>query len=193
MTSLWWRLHCTVFWVPASWSKRQELIDLILVSMISRHSGFQTCMCFHNGWQLSIQHHTDVIMTTLAFQITSLTVVYSAVYSDADQRKHQSSASLAGTGEFPAQRASYAENVSIWWRHHELHIICTYNWILIFAYIIDSLYISGVPPTVLPLQYHADQSHHTTSSSWTQWPNLRTHWRPEPVQLHPDSWYYFQT
>ena len=25
-----------------------------------------------------------------------------------------------GTGEFPAQRASYAENVSIWWRHHVL-------------------------------------------------------------------------
>ena len=34
-------------------------------------------------------------MTTMASQITSLTVVYSAVYSDADQRKHQSSASLA--------------------------------------------------------------------------------------------------
>ena len=26
-----------------------------------------------------------------------------------------------GTGEFPAQRASNAENVSIWWRHHCLH------------------------------------------------------------------------
>ena len=25
-----------------------------------------------------------------------------------------------GTGEFPAQMASYAENVSIWWRHHEV-------------------------------------------------------------------------
>ena len=25
-----------------------------------------------------------------------------------------------GTGEFPAQMASYAENVSIWWRHHVL-------------------------------------------------------------------------
>ena len=24
------------------------------------------------------------------------------------------------TGEFPAQRASNAENVSIWWRHHEI-------------------------------------------------------------------------
>ena len=40
-------------------------------------------------------HYNDVIMTTIASQITSLTVVYSTVYSDADQRKHQSSASLA--------------------------------------------------------------------------------------------------
>ena len=34
-------------------------------------------------------------MTTIASQITSLTSVYSTVYSDADQRIHQSSASLA--------------------------------------------------------------------------------------------------
>ena len=34
-------------------------------------------------------------MTAKASQITSLTVVYSTVYSGADQRKHQSSASLA--------------------------------------------------------------------------------------------------
>ena len=46
------------------------------------------------GWT-SFNHYTDVIMTTIASQITSLTVVYSIVYSDADQRKHQSSASLA--------------------------------------------------------------------------------------------------
>ena len=26
-----------------------------------------------------------------------------------------------GTGEFPAQKASKAENVSIWWRHHVAH------------------------------------------------------------------------
>ena len=40
-------------------------------------------------------HYIDVIMTTMASQITSLTVVYSTVNSDEDQRKHQSSASLA--------------------------------------------------------------------------------------------------
>ena len=34
-------------------------------------------------------------MSTIASQITSLTIVYSTVYSDADQRKHVSSVSLA--------------------------------------------------------------------------------------------------
>ena len=34
-------------------------------------------------------------MGSIMSQITSLTIIYSIVYSDADQRKHQSSASLA--------------------------------------------------------------------------------------------------
>ena len=40
-------------------------------------------------------HYDDVIMDTIASQITSLTIVYSALYLGADQCKHQSSASLA--------------------------------------------------------------------------------------------------
>ena len=40
-------------------------------------------------------HYDDVIMNAIASQITSLMIVYSTVYSDADQSKHQSSASLA--------------------------------------------------------------------------------------------------
>ena len=40
-------------------------------------------------------HCSDVIMTTMASQITRPTIVYSIVYWDADKRKHQSSASLA--------------------------------------------------------------------------------------------------
>ena len=42
-----------------------------------------------------------------------------------------------GTGEFPAQMASYAENVSIWWRHHvtQFHWIIYgfINWLLIWT------------------------------------------------------------
>ena len=48
--------------------------------------------------KLTQDHYNNVIMTTIASQITSLTVVYSIVYSGADQRKHQSSASLACVG-----------------------------------------------------------------------------------------------
>ena len=40
-------------------------------------------------------HYCDVIMGAMASQITSITIVYSTVHLDADQRKHQSSASLA--------------------------------------------------------------------------------------------------
>ena len=42
-----------------------------------------------------IIHYDDVIMGAVASQITSLTIVYSTVYSDTDQKKHQRSASLA--------------------------------------------------------------------------------------------------
>ena len=43
----------------------------------------------------SSYHYGDAIMGAMASQITSLIIVYSTVYSGADQRKHQSSASLA--------------------------------------------------------------------------------------------------
>ena len=44
---------------------------------------------------LSKLHYINVLMGAMASQTTSLTIVYSAVYSAADKRKHQSSASLA--------------------------------------------------------------------------------------------------
>ena len=70
-----------------------------------------------------ISWHSKII--TMASQITSLTIVYSTVYSR-HRSKKTSKLRVTGlcegnspvTGEFPAQRASNAENVSIWWRHH---------------------------------------------------------------------------
>ena len=52
-----------------------------------------------------MKHYNDVIMRTMASQITSLTIVFSTVYSGTDQIKHQSSASLAfvrGIDRWPA-------------------------------------------------------------------------------------------
>ena len=43
-------------------------------------------------------HYDDVIMSAMSSQINSLTIIYPTVYSGADERKHQSSASLAFVG-----------------------------------------------------------------------------------------------
>ena len=80
----------------------------------------------NNGTVSQKRHHyNDVIMDSMASQITSLTIVYSGVYSGADQRKTSKlrvtglcAGNSPGTGEFPAQMASNAGNASIWWRHH---------------------------------------------------------------------------
>ena len=61
------------------------------------------CKYLHGKWKSDddatfahlIHHDSDVMMGTMASQITSLIIVYSTVYSGSDQRKHQSSASLA--------------------------------------------------------------------------------------------------
>ena len=44
---------------------------------------------------ISMTHYDDVIMSAITSLISSPTIVYSTIYSDADQRKHQRSASLA--------------------------------------------------------------------------------------------------
>ena len=64
-------------------------------------------------------HYTDVIMSLMASQITSLTILYSTVYSD--RSKKTSTFRVTGlcegnspvTGEFPSQKASDAEKASI--------------------------------------------------------------------------------
>ena len=72
--------------------KCPELMDLMLFSSnagkVINTLAFQRCVVL-------LIHYNHVIMTTIGSQITSLTVVYSTVYSDADQRKHQSPESLA--------------------------------------------------------------------------------------------------
>ena len=63
-------------------------------------------------------------MSAMASQIPSLTIVYSTVYSGTDDRNIKAPRHWPLWGEFagdrwiPEQRASEAENVSIWLRYH---------------------------------------------------------------------------
>ena len=86
--------------------------------------------CVTSLWWIpmrTLSHYNDVIMSAMASQITSLTIVYSNVYSRCRSTKTSKlrvTGLCAGnspvTSEFPAQRASDVENVSIWWRNHIL-------------------------------------------------------------------------
>ena len=99
-------------WVPYIWG--QEGIHTLYISYSSgdghakslQHMCVNTHTCVYHipvhilqyfsvYICIDIYHYNDVIMGAIASQIPSLTIVYSIVYSDADARKHQSSASLA--------------------------------------------------------------------------------------------------
>ena len=88
-----------VNWVPSKYNQRvlrgytdgTRSVVLVRFSYRLIYSRFPPCLeeIFITMW------FNDLTMGSKASQITSLTIVYSAVYSGADQRKHQSSASLA--------------------------------------------------------------------------------------------------
>ena len=102
------------------------------------------------------RHYNHVIMSVMASQFISLTIVYSTVYI---RRRSKKTSKLRVTGlcegnspvtdGFPAQRASNAENVSIWWRHHELWIIPPPN---IFDIILELTRVVKI--IILPSSYN---------------------------------------
>ena len=99
---------------------------------IFRCFGMWTSPLHYHVYEERCNHYNDVIMSAMAPQITSLTIVYSTVHSGTYQRKKTSQLLVTGlcarnspvTGEFPAQMASNAEKVSIWWRHHDIYQLC---------------------------------------------------------------------
>ena len=71
-----------------------DFFDVCLDKWLNKPSSCRWFVTMIWDWDYGT-HYSDVIIGTMASQITSLAVVYSTVYSAADQRKHQSSASLA--------------------------------------------------------------------------------------------------
>ena len=83
-------------WPKLMWFAGHIILNLVGVSislLLTRKCKFKArtlkvIFIFH----LNSSHYSDVIMSPMASQNTSLTSVCSTVYSVADQRKHQSSA-----------------------------------------------------------------------------------------------------
>ena len=91
---LWYWGNCTVSWPTAN--------EITLTDFGTNFSDNQSLCWCHDGCD----------------GVTSITIVYSTVYSCENQRKHQSSASLVFVRGIHRGPVSNAENVSIWWRHH---------------------------------------------------------------------------
>ena len=68
---------------------------LVIIFTFTKQCSSNVLTQIHSNHCEIMLHYSDVLMNTMASQITSLTLVYSTVYSGVDQRKHQSSASLA--------------------------------------------------------------------------------------------------
>ena len=101
--------------------------NMFKTSLSSSNNGLPTLdkspHCFPQRHTVSL-HNSDFIKGVTVSQITGVAIVCRTICWGADQRKQQSSVSLAlvkkspVTGEYPA---SNAENVFIWWRHHEFN------------------------------------------------------------------------
>ena len=78
-----------------SFHSNLEFYGLIKSQFCTCHNN-STAMPWANFWHCCVFfHYCDFLMGAATSHITSLTIVYSAVYSGTDQRKHQSSALLA--------------------------------------------------------------------------------------------------
>ena len=93
LSHLSWQMSGTLPWNKTSELENKTSVEHYLsISYVGVTNELLTHY-FLSGIYIS-HHYSDVIITTMASQITSFTIIYSIVYSDADQRKHQSSASL---------------------------------------------------------------------------------------------------
>ena len=111
-------------------------------------------------------------MGTMVSQITSITIVYSTVYSDADQRKHQSSTSLAfvwgihrgpvnSPHKWPVTRKMFPfdDVIMIWRISHSLARLKFHQQRQLHR-LVDSFTIMPLPPTRVSLhKQHIDCLH----------------------------------
>ena len=78
-----------------------------------------------------------------------------------------------GTGEFPAQKASNAENVSIWWHHHGIYIyICKCMmdmWVVKTCHSITVLMTQDICKTSSITKFTTSPSHLNIQKRYSLW------------------------
>ena len=104
--------HRSTVWIITDRSARY--ICMICLSVVIDDYGCKVVYFLYLDWD----HYNGVIMNAMTSQITSLTIVYSSFIQTKIKKTHQFPRQWPLCKDFPAQRASNARLVSIWWRHH---------------------------------------------------------------------------
>ena len=107
------------FYIPTSYHIQTPILFtiplflqcIVLNDMPKWTSHFSSLLCRHNGLDSVSNHQSHHCLLSSLFgrrskKTSKLRVTGLCAWNS------------PGTGAFPAQMASYAENVSIWWRHH---------------------------------------------------------------------------
>ena len=127
----------------SSWKRRPFCLGL---NVLSRQHPF------HGSWcRDSLQTYSDVIMSMMVFKM----------HNHLFRRRSKKTSNLCVTGlcegnspvtgEFPSQRASNAENVSIWWPHNVSPGTSCHGSILLHAWVVTSNFTDQF--VVCPLFY----------------------------------------
>ena len=168
------------------------------LSLVGSHSP-QT-----GGWRNSAEtpHYGDVIIGAIASQIISLTIVYSTLYSDADQRKHQSSASLAfvlGIHRWPVNSPQKGPvtrkmfpfddvimqwNMLYWRSRCNLH---TVRWGAVGCEWVTSSVYFGFTYVLSP-EYFLSLPDIHLCSTWVNIPNHSHAFNVAQIYMHPHRW-----
>ena len=106
---LWWHYRRDMLSGYRVWNFLQN--DILIFVTVSR----MTLRCHHNGHDSVSNHQShDCLLNRLYWRRSKKTPKLSITGLCAGNSP--------GSGEFPAQMASNAENVSIWWRHRDINV-----------------------------------------------------------------------
>ena len=86
---------------------------------------------------------------------------------------------FTGTGEFPAQRASYAENVSIWWRHNDSYLCGN------LSAVTSSVFLDDMYNIEIETRIYYQQKYESTKSTCTinHYIGAETKWKPFRIRV----------
>ena len=73
-----------------------------------------------------VYHYSDIIMSTMTSEITGVSIVYSTISSGVDQRKHQSSSTLAFVRGIQRQSVNSPDKGPVTWKMFPCDDVITY-------------------------------------------------------------------